>query len=88
MGPRKKEEEAIQCFIQELLSQELSVDQAVQIALLNNPKIQAAFEEIGVARADLIQAGLLSNPLFEGIVRFPLQHNARTNIDLLAIQNF
>src|SRR5262245_39623385 len=39
--------------IQLLLERELSVDHAVQIALLNNPHIQATFEELGIAQADL-----------------------------------
>ncbi len=56
-----------------LLGQELTVDSAVQIALLNNPEIQAIFDEIGIAHADLIEAGLFRNPLFEGYVRFPNQ---------------
>jgi len=54
-----------------LLGQELSVDSAVQIALLNNPEVQAIFDEIGIAHADLIEAGLFRNPVFDGYVRFP-----------------
>ncbi|MBP0600213.1 TolC family protein [Herbaspirillum sp. LeCh32-8] len=41
-----------------------SADDAVQIALINNPELQAAFAELGVAEADLVQAGRLSNPGF------------------------
>ena len=33
--------------IEDLLLQELSVDGAVQIALLNNPNLQAVYEELG-----------------------------------------
>ncbi|MFJ3058489.1 TolC family protein [Herbaspirillum sp. NPDC087042] len=39
-------------------------DTAVQIALINNPDLQAAFAELGVADADLVQAGRLPNPGF------------------------
>lgn len=39
-------------------------DTAVQIALFNNPDLQAAFAELGVAEADLVQAGRLPNPGF------------------------
>jgi cobalt-zinc-cadmium efflux system outer membrane protein len=57
--------------IQKLLQEELTVDVAVQIALFNNPNIQATFEEIGISTADLIEAGLFSNPFFDLFVRYP-----------------
>ncbi len=52
--------------VQALLERPLSVDDAVQIALLNNPGLQAAYEDLGIAQADLVQAGLLKNPVFSG----------------------
>src|SRR5215212_5230866 len=36
----------------ELLSKPLTADAAVQIALLNSPDVQVAFEDLGLARAD------------------------------------
>ena len=50
--------------VQRLLARELSVDAAVQIALLNNRDLQATYESLGIAQADLVQAGLLENPVF------------------------
>jgi outer membrane protein TolC len=47
-----------------LLAQPLSPDTAVQIALLNNPGLQAAYAELGIAEADRVQAGRIPNPLF------------------------
>lgn len=41
-----------------------SADDAVQIALINNPELQAEFAGLGVAEADLVQAGRLPNPGF------------------------
>ncbi|MEE9130723.1 MAG: TolC family protein [Phycisphaerales bacterium] len=41
----------------------LSADQAVTIALRNNRPIRAALEGIASARADLVQSGLLPNPV-------------------------
>ncbi len=41
----------------------LSVDQAVTIALQNNRELRAALEAIASARADLVQSGLLPNPV-------------------------
>ncbi|MCA1325523.1 TolC family protein [Herbaspirillum sp. alder98] len=41
-----------------------SADDAVQIALLNNPELQAGFAALGMAQADLVQASRLPNPGF------------------------
>lgn len=40
----------------------LTEDEAVAIALWNNPELQSELTALGLARADLIQAGQLSNP--------------------------
>ena len=50
--------------VQRLLAKELSVGDAVQIALLNNPGLQASYAELGIAEADLVQAGRIGNPRF------------------------
>lgn len=50
--------------ITELLQQPLSVDGAVELALLNNRTLQAAYAELGIAEADLVRAGRLANPSF------------------------
>ncbi len=52
----------VRTAVMDLLRTELSVDDAVQIALLNNPGLQAAYAELGIAEADLVQAGRMSNP--------------------------
>lgn len=49
--------------VKQLLAQPLTVDAAVQVALLNHRGLQAEYEELGVAQADLVQAGLLRNPV-------------------------
>ena len=54
-----------------LLRSELTGDQAVGIAFANNRDLQATLEELGIARADLIQASLIRNPIFDGELRFP-----------------
>ncbi len=45
-----------------LLAAPLTPDSAVQIALMNNAGLKAAFEDLGVSEADLVQAGRLRNP--------------------------
>lgn len=49
----------------ELLGAPLDADTAVRIALLNNRELRATLREVGVARGELLQAGLLPNPLIE-----------------------
>lgn len=50
--------------VSELLNKPLSVDDAVQLALLNNKELQASFYDLGISEADLVQAGRLPNPRF------------------------
>lgn len=49
-----------------LLASPLDADAAVQVALLRNPSLQASYEDLGIAEADLVQAGLLRNPVLSG----------------------
>jgi outer membrane protein TolC len=60
----ESERESIRAQIRPLLAQALSADDAVQIALLNNPGLQATYSELGIAEASLVQAGRLRNPGF------------------------
>src|SRR5438876_7386744 len=62
-----------QASVASLLSRLLTSDSAVQIALLNNHNLQATYEELGIAQADLVEAGLLKNPIFTFERRFPGQ---------------
>lgn len=64
--------------IQLALERELTADAAVEIAFMNNPSLQAAFEELGIAKADLVQAGLLRNPSLHGFIRRP-NHDGGAN---------
>jgi outer membrane protein TolC len=48
----------------ELLAKPLTADDAVRVALLNNRGLQAAYADLGIAEADLVQAGRLRNPGF------------------------
>ena len=66
--------------IRALLRRTLTADSAVQITLLNNRELQATFEEIGIAQGDLVEAGLLKNPIFAGNARFPNRSPSGTNI--------
>lgn len=73
--------------ISSLLKGKLTADQAVQIALVNNRELQALYAELGIAQADLVQAGLLNNPIFEAVVKFP-NAGGQSNLELSAVMNF
>ena len=70
------------------LSQPLKCDAAVTVALLNNHRLQATFEELGISQADFVQAGLLDNPVFNLSIRFPNDRPAKTYLDIAAAENF
>jgi outer membrane protein TolC len=50
--------------VQRLLSRALTADAAVQVALLNNKGLQAAYNELALAETGLVQQGLPPNPTF------------------------
>jgi cobalt-zinc-cadmium efflux system outer membrane protein len=58
--------------VRRLLAGPLTADGAIQVALLNNRELQAMYAELGVAQADVVEAGLLANPVFDGAVLFPV----------------
>jgi cobalt-zinc-cadmium efflux system outer membrane protein len=82
------EDPQIEQSVRALLQHDLTADRAVQVALLNNRELQARFEEIGIAQADVIEAGLLSNPSFAASFRFPNRPPSGTNIEYSLAQNF
>ncbi len=58
------EDRQVDKAIDDLLKRDLTVDGAVQLALLVSPSLRAKFEELAIAQADLVQSGLLKNPVF------------------------
>ena len=56
------EANSVDARVKELLAQPLSAQDAVRIALLNNPGLQARYAELGIAEADLVQASRWSGP--------------------------
>lgn len=80
------EDAAVDARIQEILANALTAESAAQVALLNNREIQARYSDLGVAQADLVQAGLLRNPVLEVMVRPSTESG--TNIELGLMQNF
>lgn len=70
-----------------LLSNKLTIESVVQVALLNNRELQALYSDLGVAQADLVQAGLLNNPIFDAAIKIP-NAGGRTNLELSAVWSF
>ncbi len=58
------DQDTIDKRVAELLAKPLTVDDAVQLALLNNRGLQATFQELGITEAEVVQAGRLPNPGF------------------------
>jgi outer membrane protein, heavy metal efflux system len=52
------------------LTDGLTQEEAVAVALWNSPSFQATLTDLGIARADLVAAGLLRNPIFS--LLFPI----------------
>ncbi|HDR9202145.1 TPA: TolC family protein [Burkholderia vietnamiensis] len=59
-----QDRDAVAQRTRELLGKPLTMDDAVQVALLNNAGLQASYAELGISEADLVQAGRLPNPGF------------------------
>jgi len=51
-------------YIDSLSSEALTADSAVRIALANNPKLKTTYAELGIAAADVYEAGRIHNPIF------------------------
>lgn len=62
----------------------VSRNNAIRIALLNNKELRASYEELGIAKADLIQAGLFKNPSVAVSFNIPDRKDIGTNIELEA----
>jgi cobalt-zinc-cadmium efflux system outer membrane protein len=76
--PARAEEDA--ALVESLLAEGLTAESAAQIALLHHPAIQSGLNGIGVSRAEVVQAGLLSNPMLGVAFRFP-SGGGLTNIE-------
>ena len=67
--------------------QTLELDEALELALTNNRALRADLDVIGQAKADLVQAGLLSNPMLSIMVRFP-EGGGRSNLEFGIVKDF
>jgi cobalt-zinc-cadmium efflux system outer membrane protein len=77
-----------QKVIDGMLTHELTASGAVEIALVNNRSLQATLEEIGISQADLVDAGLLKNPVFFASSRFPRSSPSATDLEFSVVDDF
>ncbi|MCX8519193.1 MAG: TolC family protein [Methylophilaceae bacterium] len=61
------EADRIQQQVNTLLAHPLDIEDAVQIALLNNKRLQASFSQLAISEADFVQAGRLPNPIISAL---------------------
>ena len=59
-------EDAADQAVTDLLSQPVGPEEAVQVALMNNADLQAVFEDLGIARVQLLAASLPPNIVLDG----------------------
>ena len=73
--------------VQALLREGLTREEAVRIALVNNPRLQAAYESLGVSQAELVEAGLLRNPSLGASARFPHAPGGVPEVEFSLVQD-
>ena len=72
--PRGSSNEEIERDVSGLLQKELTLDNAMRIALINNPQLRAELAGLGIARGQLVQANMIPTVDFELAVMFPQGH--------------
>lgn len=74
--------------IRDLLSRPLELEDVVELTLLNNRRLQATYEQLGIAQADLVQACLLKNPVLAFQLRYDQFFRGEKVIETGIMQNF
>ncbi|MCH9034157.1 MAG: TolC family protein [Planctomycetes bacterium] len=83
---RPEDDALVASIVDELSREGMTATEAVEICLLNNPTLQSQFMNVGMARADAVQAGLFSNPFVGISARFP-DGGGLANIEAGVAQN-
>lgn len=79
---------AATALVKSLIREPLAVDAAVRVALLNSPRLKAAYARLGFAAADVYEAGRLSNPRLSGSILFSDEPGALDQIGFGLAQSF
>lgn len=78
--------ERLRSVIRQKLQGELSEDAAVEVAVLNNRKLQAIYQALGVAQADLAEASLPPNPVVDGSYKATINGGAGPEVEAMAVE--
>ena len=73
--PALEDEKLISEKVDELLADTLELEQAIEVALFNNRHLQALYASLGIAQADLVQAGLPENPSLDTHIGYPVEED-------------
>ncbi|MEK6805769.1 MAG: TolC family protein [Pseudomonadota bacterium] len=87
-GTAAGDETAARQMLAQLSSKPLSADTAVQLALVNNPRLKAEYAKLGFAAADVYDAGRLSNPRLSASVLIPDVSGAANQVGFGLVQSF
>ncbi|WNG18071.1 TolC family protein [Cystobacter fuscus] len=79
--------EAVRERVHALLQDGLTREEAVRLALVNNPGLQASYESLGVSQADMVEAGLLRNPTLGAAVGFPNTPGVGPRLEFSLVQD-
>lgn len=74
-------------WVRATVSKGLTRNRAVELALVNNPELGTVYEELGISQADLVQAGLLSNPALGADLGFDTSSGKLSEVRLSLVQN-
>ena len=69
--------DSVKAKVQALLANPLSADDAVQVALYNNPALQATYAELGISESDLVSSGRIDNPRFSFLRALDLNRDSK-----------
>ncbi len=82
------EDQMASSAVHKMLRRKLTLSSATQIALLNNRGLQSSYNQIGIAQADLVQAGLLKNPVFDASFIDPTANGTPVNLAFSVVFQF
>lgn len=80
--------QAAAALVREVTARPLSADDAVRVALVNNPRLRVEYARLGFASADVYEAGRLSNPRLSASILFVDEPGLADKIDLGLAQSF
>lgn len=81
-----RNQERINVLTREKLAMPLTIESAIQIGMMNNQKVTAEYAKLGLAAADVFDAGRLSNPTLSASVLFDTATGASTKTGLGLVQ--